>query len=532
MKRMLTILVLSVWCMGANAQISSTVEVQKDFEAGMGNILKSPLDPEIPDTLHRFELNFDYSIFDRKYTDLYDFTPMAAADLNRNRDIRYPWLYVDLNYGSLVAPQASLYIQPRLGEKHSLVFRGSHSSLWEGKMDEDLGNRSDTDAGAHYRYHFRRGEIRAGMSFTNSFRQLHTRYDWTEPGEEEESGEIKSNIMGAYLSSHSPDDGTSVFCYNVDLKYHRTMELSENFLDGTIDVGVSLRNTHRFLLGAHIQNAGNRSVMEAIPRYRFTSGRWDIDAAAIFTFATEQIDRTTAIMPRAHVSFQAVRNSLRLFVSAVGSNSLGSAYRLRMLNPWAAIPADLKNECIPLEAEAGVRGCISDIFTYELSGGWTYALNRLSFEWDQTARYDECDWFHAGAAMYLATEKVTAKLGARYNILPQGGKVYMKPELEADASVTANIRQRWFITINCDLCTESTAATTIPSVSGIPDDIESPVLRTLPGYVNPGAEVAYHITPFLSARIFGRNLLNQDIYHVSEYREKGITVGAGVTLKL
>lgn len=519
MKRIFQIFTLLLCTLSAGAQINSTVEVHRDYEARMGDIIKSPLKPSWSDTLLRFDMDFDYSVFERKYTDLYDFTPMAAADLNHKGEARYPWLYADLRYGSLVSPALDFYVQPRLGGGSSLTVYGHHKSLWEGKMDDDLGNRSDSEAGAGYGFNWKKGEVRAGFSYENRFRQMHGDDPWGS-----DTRERSLDILNAFASVRSLAEGDAVFHYDADLQFHRLMKEQENLFDGTLNIGVTLRNAHKLLLGAHIQNAGNRSVAEAVPQYRMSLGRWKINAAAVFTFATDRIDCTSAVMPRVNVSFEAARNILWIYASADGRNSLGSAYRLQQLNSLAVLPEQPGNECIPVEAEGGIRGVASGIFSYEVSGRWTYAKSRLSFASDQSARYHECDWFTAAARMNLSSKIIEAGVDVKYNVLPQGGNVYLLPEFELDLSVTANIRRRWFITADCGIGTESRCIS-VPLAG-------AETVSTLPQYADLGFNVTYHISPTLSARVFGTNLLNQQIYRTARYREQGISLGGGIAVRL
>ena len=65
----------------AQQKIDPTVEVEKEFDGKMTNIVKGALNSSIPDSLTSFNLNFNYSIFDKPYKDLYEFSTLPSAQL-------------------------------------------------------------------------------------------------------------------------------------------------------------------------------------------------------------------------------------------------------------------------------------------------------------------------------------------------------------------------------------------------------------------------------------------------------------------
>src|SRR5574344_2911395 len=76
--------------------INPTVEVRREFDGKLLEISKSPLDTKYSDTLMKFNLQFDYSFFDRPYSDLYEFSPIESVNLNRKGVISYPLFYTKL----------------------------------------------------------------------------------------------------------------------------------------------------------------------------------------------------------------------------------------------------------------------------------------------------------------------------------------------------------------------------------------------------------------------------------------------------
>ena len=80
MKRILSIFSLFFVLLPLRAQVA-TVEVSRPYDVNLDGIQKPVIPIYIDDSLHRFDVHFDYSIFNRPYSDLYDFTPYETIQL-------------------------------------------------------------------------------------------------------------------------------------------------------------------------------------------------------------------------------------------------------------------------------------------------------------------------------------------------------------------------------------------------------------------------------------------------------------------
>ena len=100
----------------------STVTIEKDFEGKLIGVQKSELNKSYSDTLTKLNLNFDYSVFDRPYKDLYEFSPVEGVKLQKKGEVQYPVLIFRGALSYPLMPEGDLYIQPRLGKSSSLVF--------------------------------------------------------------------------------------------------------------------------------------------------------------------------------------------------------------------------------------------------------------------------------------------------------------------------------------------------------------------------------------------------------------------------
>ena len=83
------ILILSLLCgvLTLRAQVA-TVEVSRPYDVNLDGIRKPAIPTSVDDSLHRFDVHFDYSIFNRPYGDLYDFTPYESIQLSTRSEER------------------------------------------------------------------------------------------------------------------------------------------------------------------------------------------------------------------------------------------------------------------------------------------------------------------------------------------------------------------------------------------------------------------------------------------------------------
>ncbi|MBR5736249.1 MAG: hypothetical protein IKX60_05620 [Bacteroidales bacterium] len=82
MKKISILLAAVLLSVPAFAQIDPTVVVDREYEGKIDVDVRMPETPvAIADSLKVFDVSFDYSIFDRPFRDLYEFSPYQAASL-------------------------------------------------------------------------------------------------------------------------------------------------------------------------------------------------------------------------------------------------------------------------------------------------------------------------------------------------------------------------------------------------------------------------------------------------------------------
>ena len=60
-------------------ELDPTVVVNRAYEGKLLEVHKPSFEMEIPDTVSKFDLDFDYSVFDKPYKGAYEFTPYVLT---------------------------------------------------------------------------------------------------------------------------------------------------------------------------------------------------------------------------------------------------------------------------------------------------------------------------------------------------------------------------------------------------------------------------------------------------------------------
>ena len=115
-----------VWAQNLNP----TVEVTNVYQAGAADIHKPQLEMAVPDSLLRFDLDFDYEVFDNPYRGAYSFQPYML-DLQPAKDAwRGHKLFVKAGAGYSPHPQAAFIYSPELPGRFQMSVYGDHTSYF------------------------------------------------------------------------------------------------------------------------------------------------------------------------------------------------------------------------------------------------------------------------------------------------------------------------------------------------------------------------------------------------------------------
>ena len=531
---LMTAAVFSVLPLSAQNGISQAVEVERDYEGSVVDAVKSPMRPEVNDSLLNFKLNFDYTTFYNPYSNLYEFTPAVSAGPKAEGKVVYPWLYAMLSAAYPWTPSADLYVSPRFGGRFSMTVYFNHDSYWgkvpqagySGGMSAVTGDRIGGDrmknrAGAVLGYRWKKGEAGLRADYSGSMYALNNA-----------SGMTRFNHFRTLLSVRSVNPDQTSFYYDINLAYRyfdNRMSVTEHLADADLSLGAIVRGDHRiyFRFGGTFSSFGK---WELEPVYRWDRNRWNIRAGVVISSVYGQNLRVGGsrflVYPDVSVSFEAVRNALWIYAKAYGRNDLYSRYDLFALNPWMDDSRDAYLSSSPLAASFGLRGTVRDRFSYEVHAGWAKVNNYLSFmsvgEYQQLAG-GGTHAFTAGGMLKWKSRDFYAMADVVYKGFSDRNAALMTPALDLKAEVEYNYRHRIFVQADCRFRTSCTGAAAVGQAVSY---------YTVPASVDVGVKVSYAVNPHLAVFVEGNNLANSKIQYFLNYVEPGINIGAGVCLKL
>ena len=115
MKKYISIAVfLSLGLAAAAQSFNPTVVVTNDYEGKTMEAHKKDLPMSVPDSLNRFDLTFDYSVFDHPYRGAYEFVPYAMDIRPQAAPESKKMLYINAGAGYTLHPELDIVFSPRL----------------------------------------------------------------------------------------------------------------------------------------------------------------------------------------------------------------------------------------------------------------------------------------------------------------------------------------------------------------------------------------------------------------------------------
>ncbi|MBQ7254588.1 MAG: hypothetical protein IJS30_07945 [Bacteroidales bacterium] len=431
MKRILTLLATTLLCCNVFAQIDPTVEVSRHYKVNVADIERpQTTDNHVADSLQKFDVGFDYSIFDRPYTDLYEFTPYQTDSISKVVRRRPPVLMAQLGAQYPWAPEVMLRTQlvtrPRLNIGLDGDLKGAFTTLDYMGQENLLGVMHLNGAvSGNLKHSWNTGELTAVLNY-----KLDEYADAI--GEDALAHIINSFELGFNIASANPADG-SVF-YNISFNY----EEADKRLTGLTPVDTSYNNSrlslkgtlgasfdrHRVYVDLKYQNAisgldeqkVNVGLLEFMPMYEYARGPLKLRAGARFGNKYIGTDASTTIHPELDIKFELIKNTIWLRGLLSGGNELNSLVDYIHDAPWL---------CNGLDGQAAVASdaiCVHNIET------------KISLESIVAGRF--------ALSPYLAYSKYSNKIQLRTSFT-DSGLPYLLPEYTNYAVTQWGVETSW-----------------------------------------------------------------------------------------
>lgn len=554
------------------AQIDPTVVVDREYEGKIDVDVRMPeTDLSVADSLKKFDVSFDYSIFDRPYRDLYEFSPYQAASLgvvplgavphfSARVASQYPLMpEVDL-YGQLV-PKKNRNINLGMFVKYASE-RGKIPSMHQ-FFDKIDARRTRMSAGANFKFAWDKGELNLGASYRHSnAKDAHEPFSsglsfgpYPIAAAPRDSAKHAVNAFEVDFKIRSTDVKDHDFYYDIDASFVKSTksidfvklfasdELSGSFSETALSIDAMFGSSfdeHRMYVDVRSQNNWYNvpepyyiGIIEFAPIYRYTKGRFDGRFGIRFSNSFSG-DNNTSIYPDVDAKLELAENKLWLRGVVNGGREIDNLSVYLETAPWLMMTgidittAEVQTRKMqyttrPLDAKLSVEGIIGSRLGLNVYGTYTSYKNKLQL---YTAQFnlpnmlpylytEFVDYAKMSAGIELTwTSKdlrvFTSVQGNKYN---SESELYMLPKVESLSQIEYNFRERLFL---------STALV-------VQGERES-LLGKVPTYLDLSAKAEFKVNRFFSAYIKGGNLLNRENYIYAGIGRMPINIGGGICL--
>lgn len=564
-----------------------TVEVTNTYQGNASEVHKPLLGMNVPDSLLRFDLDFDYEVFEKPYQGAYSFKPYMlnmrpAKDAWRGRK-----LYLKAGAGYTLHPRFEFVFSPEQSGPFQMSVYASHKSYF-GNYHEIKPELQD----GLYRMKKSGGKFGGYDALTSA--GFDGRYNWDRTilsfGIGYYGLAAKDSVMSRSYNAfdfnarvRSNNDSESYFLYDIGLRGRVANDgldyKSFSFPDGvTVDkqnenwvlldglVGPVVNNSRSILVGFEAESAsysrfydGNIGRVALIPSYRFKSGRWNLNLGVKLEFMFRNDADTLSfgkmgggkgqiVYPDAHISFAAGGN-VALYADATGGSRLNT-YSSQIsenhhLNPsflvapvYELITPLVDNTVEKVNARIGVRGSAASSFQFDVNGGVGLYGNALMESGLFTAggdlvpalAYSDYNLIYANALVGLRTGRVKIDADFRYRgvSFPDNDALnlgFTLPKYSGGVRASYDISSRLYAGINVEAASWRDGKCASVASEDILD-------VRVPGYVDLGVNCGYKFNRKLEFWLESGNLLCQAIQRNPFYAEKGPWVTAGVSLNL
>jgi len=568
----------------AQQKIDPTLEVRRDFDARLLEITKGKLYTEFADSLGNFNLSFKYTIFDKPIKELYEFSPLPSARIERSPNQKHSLLSLKMGTLSPLQPFASLHIQPITQGKFRLSAYGKHSSFYgklpaiivdEGPMIKrselkSYAPSSNTNGGVALSYSWSGGIIGADAytgkylesyyGYSNTLYSLHNR-DYMK-----DSLSHRFSKTGARVYAGSKNRENDSFIYNLDIGYLKTKDkarfelpgnfresdLDEDYFDISLTLGAGFMGNNKLLAQINYKTANSlhsdsldRSNLELHPRYIFKKGRWDLELGFKYNRQWERGQDDFNIYLSSSAKLELIKNRVWAYALVDGTNNFNTYGKMLESNPWIYPGIELRNTEQPFMAKAGISGKIKELITWNLYGGYYEYKNRAYFYShfnypnpvnSLSAAYQDEKRTGIGAEVLFKKESVEGginldlysyrdnnnKTDLHYNLTPFELKSWLRYSWRERLifSGTLNYIQKTPHFIQSEVYSSTQPLTLLP--------IE--LKRYTPSYALLNLDVTYVYNRNISLFAKAVNILNSEIIYYAKYAMPGISLGGGLVI--
>ena len=554
MKRVLITISLLAACTALSAQnLNPVVEVTNVYAREATGIEKPNQLLAVPDSVYKFDLDFDYSVKSTPYKGAYEFNPYLVQLRPSARLSGEQTLYLKAGAGFRLHPEVDFVWNPLRTKNFRLDLYASHNSYighyrnivvgensidWDGTMQAGTGINSKTTAGANFWAAFKGGEFTADLQYRHLLA--------ADVAHHRGQGQFRLQNAPGSRFLYSLGSRLAYLGGGNQKEFHTVSDLMMGYRFGG-------GSSFRVMLGAETVSfpydgeSELAAKFDVAPHYAFNKGRWNLDLGVKVAFMTRSVEtiypyKPGFIFPDVNISFRA-SDAVVLQVSATGGDRLTTYDSLLDDNPYLGAFSWHRDVIVNrFNVNAGLRGSIGGRFSYDIKGGfkwvdnaygWSYFYLPSNFASSAYIPQDEVEYMLIPTMAYvepLRTFYVEGRLAwvsEHWDILASAYYGYtQKPELVGEVANNVlippafttrdHLFYKWGGRIKVGATLE--ARSKLRGRTGIP------------AYQDLGIQADYAFSRHMAAWLKLGNLLNQTIQRTPFYAEAGIYGSVGVKL--
>ncbi len=555
----------AVTALAYGQNLNPTVEVTNAYEGGPSAIAKPVQQLAVPDSVTRFNLDFDYSVFEKPYQGAYEFTPYYVQLKPTPKPSTTEKFYLRAGAGFTLHPELDFVWTPLQKEKYRMSVYATHQSYFGRYHDFALGAPqdgiipvvksggkmngylADTKAGIDGTFNWDGGLVTLDLGFRN--RMADDAYHYQKMSGLEAKARVRS------LPSDEPhllyDAAIDYSLLGGDLSSFSRVakDFRESKFDLVGEFGPVLDADRRILVGVNLDLArymgdfaGYTGRMAVTPKYQFNLDRWRFSLGAKLSWLIYSED---------FIDFHAVDDRLVLQTSATGGDRFNTLSGQFFSHPFS-YDALYGHSVERVRAMIGARGNFAGRFRYDLQGGyarWTYApVEGMASYHISVVDPNPSDTFTTGLTEILVLRPSLVEKG--FNLLfvdfdygwksesvTVDGKLSYRHTNIADSAAFGPAAFTGFIRpaynygtrmkggLDIAWSTGRKASVTIPNETG-----EVTKVYRVPGWVDLGVFAEYRFTHRFGFWAKGGNLLDQVVQRTPLHAEAGMYFTAGIVL--
>lgn len=561
--------------------LNPTVEVTRTYEGKLIEAHKPQIGMTVPDSLMKFDLNFDYSVFDNPYKGSYEFNPYRLAMAPVHSSQKPGRFHLKAGAGYELHPLLDLVWAPVQRERFRMNIYATHRSFVGGYRKfkpsltlsgleavqsdglpqnvsfERIGGRVKgydilSDAGLDMRYDWNRGRFDFGASYFGIAQK-----DWIR--------KRGYDALNVNIGVSSKSDRDEYFLYDLRAAYRFAEDktdytgkewLSEHIFefDAVLGQVFGAGGSLLFDFGVDMAVYGgivntNSGNFHIVPHYTISRGRWIFDLGVRVSALIPGSDdfghhkKGQYVYPDVTISVNPIKDAMKIYFHAGGGEKINTlASVLDYDSHYDYTSGRLMDNIVErFSFVLGIEGRIATRFGYHLKAGYINYANAFldgisavpsmeddSFYFIPLAKYGQYNKWFIGLDWDWKAESIDFKGHLLYNGLTRLDSMqegFAPARFYGDASFTYNWKKRIFIGADCRWAIGRSG--NIAYMFSGKNHIAS---MSLPGYADLGVNFEYAFNRKLSLWARGGNLLNKPILRSPLYAEGGISFTAGICL--